>query len=836
MQPIEKRDGLRDLEVAVENLENMVVHSLPLKELVPTGNLTRRLLMDITGLVKTEKNQLTSIDLTKMTHIVPTDPAAETTTDGNVKDAASMDAAEHAAARIKLSSEALTNGNEVFLGEYELCDERINERVSYKQVSHPDRMIWFEGGSKMWCVGQRKLKGQRKKSTYSLTAPSTKQLPELIDKSDWQQKIPNEGAFQSGANVSIDSVSATDVAKLRHPPEPEEYAQELIDAIKAPTCRLKVITLDGRRLLPANSSANKLMDLMMAAFNGSDASAPSDKVELMTIHAYTLPIGKARSKDPSFDMREIIGSSLIPVEVPLLIKLVKLHGEVMSVDLSDVQVPDDASTLKHLNELLHGAHALTQQRSKPGGLKLGSDPTFSYAAAKDGDFTKEQLFAADVSGKWLRSKGHGISAKEFFEVGFNQIYDFVTAGYSSKQVADIGRFSHDAIMEAFKLATVQAMAEEGFSLQVIKDKGKFSAKQVKEYADVSSNFRGESEESNDQNEKKRFAKDFTLAKLKAVGYTCKDLKLAGYTCQAMKDDGKYSCKELQAVGFTVQQLCGVQFGAKTLKESGITAAQLKPHLALANLIAKEVGFTHAELKKAGYTVSDFKEQKFKAQALFELGFTLKELKDGGFDISDIKPLINVTDYAKLKEIGFTAKELKQAKFSAADLKKIGYNATQLKEAEFEVTDMSMFELSELKHAAFGVDDLKKAKYGVKPLRDVGFTLRELREGGFVAKTLKNELGIGLNALRDEAGFTLKDLRQAQFTAKELHDEGAQLRALKDAGFAAKELKELAGLGALKEAGFYGKDLEAAGFNKKEIQAAGYRRGRLGIGWEGDPWF
>lgn len=313
--------------------------------------------------------------------------------------------------------------------------------------------------------------------------------------------------------------------------------------------------------------------------------------------------------------------------------------------------------------------------------------------------------------------------------------------------------------------------------------------------------------------------------LKAHGFNLKEL-LPGCKCTSLRDAG-YSAKELKdAGGFTARQLKVCGFSACALRAAGFTAAQLKA-AGFSDGELRGAGFSEADIRAASGvpdTVSDDEIKKAGCSAL-----ELRKLRAKGVSAAAIRK-ISGCSVEQLKAAGFTAKELKEAGFTAAELKAAGFTDEELKRAGYSDAEIEKANLP----GDCSVESIRKARArgvtareireelgcSAKALKAAGFSAKELRDAGFTAAELK-AAGFSAKELRS-AGFSAAELKEAGFSAAELKEAGFSAAELKDAGFSAEELRA-AGFSAaeLKDAGFSAEELRAAGFSATELLSAGF---------------
>ena len=215
---------------------------------------------------------------------------------------------------------------------------------------------------------------------------------------------------------------------------------------------------------------------------------------------------------------------------------------------------------------------------------------------------------------------------------------------------------------------------------------------------------------------------------------------------------------------------------------------------------KDVGFTAKELLEARFTLPVLREGGYMAAEMRSIGKKAGELGKGGYTP------------AELRAGGYRAKDLKNDKFTASDMKQGGYPALEMKNVGFQAAELysSGYEPKELREGTFPAKDLKPLGLSALTLRDAGFEAIELREVSFTLSELK------------EGGYTSTELKAAKYYAHEMKAVGFAAVDLKRAGYGAVEIRG-GGYTALqmKEAGFKAKQVKTAGYTSTEALAAGW---------------
>tara|TARA_B100000035_G_scaffold23938_1_gene18831 strand:+ start:123 stop:19874 length:19752 start_codon:yes stop_codon:yes gene_type:complete len=243
-----------------------------------------------------------------------------------------------------------------------------------------------------------------------------------------------------------------------------------------------------------------------------------------------------------------------------------------------------------------------------------------------------------------------------------------------------------------------------------------------------------------------------------------------------------------------------------LKEAGFTALELKnQQYTLQELI--DVGFIVVELRIAQYTAVELKATGFTIQELIDGGFEIEALKDADFELGD---LITYYTGPELKQMGYTLTDFTlSASYTVVELKAFGFLPSEFNADGYTVLELSgSFTISQLrisggytatqmfdsnvtatdaKNGGYTLNNLKSSPYSINDIKTAGFTAGEMREAGYVLSELIS------------VGYTAAELKSASYTAVEFKAEGftaAQLRAvdynvqqLDNANYTSTELKE-----------------------------------------------
>lgn len=206
----------------------------------------------------------------------------------------------------------------------------------------------------------------------------------------------------------------------------------------------------------------------------------------------------------------------------------------------------------------------------------------------------------------------------------------------------------------------------------------------------------------------------------------------------------------------------------------------------------------------------------------------------------VRPVMNI-DAAIQQEV---LAELKVAGMTAAQAKAAGYPARLLKAADYKLSEMKLagYSAAEAQAAGYSLVQMwHTGKYTIAELRDIGIsclevkarlaaTLPQMREGGYTAGEVR-EAGYRLPQLKQAMyaaselraiNYTAKQLAKVGFTAVEMHDAAYPLAEMKAAHVTCREAWTLGYTAtAVTEAGWRISDIKAAGYKAQQAQVAGW---------------
>jgi len=304
--------------------------------------------------------------------------------------------------------------------------------------------------------------------------------------------------------------------------------------------------------------------------------------------------------------------------------------------------------------------------------------------------------------------------------------------------------------------------------------------------------------------------------------TAADSQTIQITAANLKAAG-YNLTELISAVYNATQLKAAAYTATELRVAGFNITQLKDALFNATEL-KTALFTATELKDAGFTAAQLKTALFTATELRDAGFNATQLKEGGFTATQLKdPVFNAT---QLKDAGFTAAEMKEALFTAVQLNAVGFTAAEMK-SSFNATELKAggYNATVLKTGGFTAAEMKSS-FNATELKTGGYNATELKTGGFTAAEMKSsftaaEMKSSFNATElKTGGFTAAELKIGGFTATEMKSS-FNATELKTGGYDATELKDGGFTAAEMKSSFNATELKTGGYNATELKTGGF---------------
>jgi serine/threonine protein kinase/acetolactate synthase regulatory subunit len=318
----------------------------------------------------------------------------------------------------------------------------------------------------------------------------------------------------------------------------------------------------------------------------------------------------------------------------------------------------------------------------------------------------------------LMGKG-GFSILDLNNAGIS-LLEFKKEEFSVEKLKNDGKFTLQDFIDLFNNTAISKYYK--FTLLELTGEGGFSILDLKNAGVPLSKFNDE---------------EFTLRKLKDGGFTIDELKnneigLFNFIYEEFKvDELKRDFTLQEFINFVWDNILGFKF--KNLVEPNCFSIQelidADKRVTLHELLGENGGFSIADLRKAGVSLSEFKKE----------GFLVEELKtkqplDGNFSLLDFINLFRseFKDKYSLKELidkdCFTVNELRLNVYieplEPREFKNDGFSISELINKE-------VFTLLELK-GKFTIDELKKDGFTVEQLfKDGGFTVEELfKDGGY----------------------------------------------------------------------------------------------------------
>jgi len=351
---------------------------------------------------------------------------------------------------------------------------------------------------------------------------------------------------------------------------------------------------------------------------------------------------------------------------------------------------------------------------------------------------------------------------------------------------------------------------------------------------------------------------FDARELLRVGYSVKNLRDAGYSAaQVIPDcsvsalvEAGYDARQLRDASCDALQLRAAGFSAAKVHEAGCSAQEMLdagfPLDQLHELGVRLPRFSQSaasqvassgrleEMRKAGYTATDAKDEGFTAAQLVSHGYPPFEVAQAGYSESELlhagivlrigsapqstsQALPLSTSSGGLSQLQRVAEDpevermptVEERRAAEAELAR-EREAQQAKAAE---TKRRTIEALTQMHndGVLAIDALRRME-GSSPtlLWKAGWTMKEftvqhvhltvgdvidLKEAGCAAGPLIEYSGLAISELR-EAGFTIEEFKNAGIRCGELHQAGATVAELKDsfgekalltAGFSAEEI-------------------------------------------------
>ena len=259
--------------------------------------------------------------------------------------------------------------------------------------------------------------------------------------------------------------------------------------------------------------------------------------------------------------------------------------------------------------------------------------------------------------------------------------------------------------------------------------------------------------------------EFTATEFKIAEIKAKDLLNIGFTFLELIEAG-YNATELKASGLDVTQLTPDFFG----------------ELFKNNIVERlyHLDFTINDLKNNGYTLIELLKGGYNKIKCASVELDIKGLNRYDFNEWKLTPIQTIV---KLKELLFTAKELLDMKFTLVELIIAGYNANDLATENITIEGLNRYHFNDfnewkltpiqtivkLKELGFTAKDLHNMKFTFQELIESnnlffmksGFYLHELINLGLTAKQAKEiQNNITIEKIKQE--LNLQNLVKLQF--------------------------------------------------------------------------
>jgi len=293
--------------------------------------------------------------------------------------------------------------------------------------------------------------------------------------------------------------------------------------------------------------------------------------------------------------------------------------------------------------------------------------------------------------------------------------------------------------------------------------------------------------------------NFLMSDYISFKFTCQELQEHGFGCLHLFADGEgFSINDILASGFTLQ----------SFQRAGVSVAHFRT---IASIL---------DLQEAGWSIQDFKDSNYdckqivSAQKEFHLkdfraaGYTYKDLKSAGVTATQFKE--NGKDVKLMKRIDFTLEQLRTC-FTLKELRQ-GYTSKEIisgsKNAYTPQEYVEAgFTLKKLRKYGVQLDPQTLQNTKVKYLKALGFSISE------VLSAMNSKETINFREIID-AGYDLP--RHQQYSLKQFVDGGLFPMELTQMGFSDKELRQFFTLDDFKKSDFTFSAIMNAGFDVQEV--------------------
>lgn len=282
----------------------------------------------------------------------------------------------------------------------------------------------------------------------------------------------------------------------------------------------------------------------------------------------------------------------------------------------------------------------------------------------------------------------------------------------------------------------------------------------------------------------------------SAGYDISLIKIAGYMPSQIYQD--YTVQEMRRVNYTKYSILSTSgIDASQCRVAGYGILDLRPYFSPSQLrvggyndddiLNKDLKYTVAQYKAAGYTPSQLKEKGHNNDDILKAGYDLSLLVAASYTVSQVRPYYSLSDIKDAYDTVTIISELAGLNFSLADLISNGfgdnltvanmrytYTAKQIKDASSQwiddiINNDDKFPASQMLEASFNVIQIA-GKYSPD----------ELKQGGYSASAIWSVCNKNI--------YTVQQMINKVFTAKELADNGFDVDDIVQAKYSVNELK------------------------------------------------
>ena len=282
----------------------------------------------------------------------------------------------------------------------------------------------------------------------------------------------------------------------------------------------------------------------------------------------------------------------------------------------------------------------------------------------------------------------------------------------------------------------------------------------------------------------------------SAGYDISLIKIAGYMPSQIYQD--YTVQEMRRVNYTKYSILSTSgIDASQCRVAGYGVFDMRPYFSPSQLrvggyndddiLNKDLKYTVAQYKAAGYTPSQLKEKGHNNDDILKAGYDLSLLVAASYTVSQVRPYYSLSDIKDAYDTVTIISELAGLNFSLADLISNGfgdnltvanmrhtYTAKQIKDASSQwidaiINNEDKFPASQMLEASFNVIQIA-GKYSPD----------ELKQGGYSASAIWSVCNKNI--------YTVQQMTNKVFTAKELADNGFDVDDIVQAKYSVNELK------------------------------------------------